>query len=40
MVQCVFVGHADGAVHKTKEEADEFDVFLKESRAVNPKDWE
>ena len=24
----------------TKEEADEFDAFLKESRAVNPKDWE
>jgi plasmid stability protein len=24
----------------SKEEGDEFDAFLKESRAVNPKDWE
>jgi plasmid stability protein len=24
----------------TKEEADEFDAFLEESRGVNPKDWE
>lgn len=24
----------------SKEEADEFDTFLRESRAVNPRDWE